>query len=82
VHTREFDGELVILDLERGEYLALDAIGRALWSGLEKGRTVEQVAADVVAEYDVTLERATADLDALARDLLARGLFVAVGSGP
>jgi hypothetical protein len=76
VHSRLFDGELVILDLAHGEYLALDPIGSALWKGLEAGRPLSDVARQVVAEYDVSLEQATADLEALADDLLARGLFV------
>ena len=76
VHTRLFDGELVILDLERGEYLALDAIGSALWAGLEQGQTIAQVAEAIADEYDVSLETATADLHELAREFVARGLFV------
>ena len=79
VHTRVFDGELVILDMERGEYLALDPIGSALWMGLEAGRSVEDVAGDIVAAYDVSVEEATADLTALMDDLVSRGLFVVEG---
>ncbi|MGH7297447.1 MAG: PqqD family protein [Polyangiaceae bacterium] len=76
VHTRSFDGELVILDMARGEYLALDAIGSALWKGVEEGRSLGDVAAQIVAVYDVSLEQATADLKALLDDLIARGLFI------
>ena len=76
VHTRTFDGELVILDLERGEYFALDAIGSALWAGLEAGQTVAEIAATIVAEYDVDLAQATRDLEDLKSELLRRGLFV------
>ena len=76
VHTRLFDSDLVILDLARGEYLALDAIGTILWQGLEAGRSLEDVADDIVDEYDVELEQVMADLEALAEDLVVRGLFV------
>lgn len=79
VHTRLFDSELVILDLAHGEYLALDAIGSALWAGLEAGRAVRDVAKDIAAEYDVSLEQATSDLQSLADDLVARGLFLVDG---
>jgi hypothetical protein len=71
-----FDGELVILDLARGEYFTLGAIGSALWTGLETGRSVEEVARTVVGEYDVSLEEAIDDLEALASDLVRKGLFV------
>lgn len=76
VHTRVFDDELVILDMPHGEYLALDAIGSRLWRGLEEGKSVRDVANEIVAEYDVTLEQALADLQELTDDLIGRGLFV------
>jgi hypothetical protein len=80
VHTRTFDGELVILDLAHGEYFALDPIGSRLWVALEEGKSIEQVAAEVVQEYDVSPETAAADLAALLDDLVRRGLLVAEGT--
>lgn len=76
VHARLFDDELVILDLAKGEYFALDQVGARLWAGLEAGRTVEQIAQEVVGEYNVTLDQAMADLVALGDDLVAHGLLV------
>lgn len=76
VHTRSFDGELVILDLAGGEYLSLDPIGSRLWRALENGKTVEDVAREVVSEYDVSMEQATRDLEALVDEFLQKGLFV------
>jgi hypothetical protein len=80
VHTRTFDGELVILDLAHGEYFALDPIGSRLWVALEQGKSIEQVAAEIVQEYDVSAETAAADLAALLDDLVRRGLLVAEGT--
>jgi hypothetical protein len=76
VHTRVFDGELVVLDLESGEYFALDLIGTALWTGLELGKTVEEIADKVVEEYDVARERALTDLATLCDELVTRRLLV------
>lgn len=76
VHARLFDQELVILDLAKGEYFALGEVGARLWTGLEAGRTVEQIARDVVAEYDVGFEQAMVDLIALGDELAAQGLIV------
>jgi hypothetical protein len=82
VHTRLFDGELVILDMNRGEYLSLDAIGSTLWSGLEAGKSVDDVAKEIVVKYDVALEQARLDLESLLADLVEHGLVVADGDGP
>ena len=79
VQTRLFDGELVILDMERGEYLALDPIGSRLWAGLQAGKSVDQLVLEVVDEYDVSLEQAKADLEELAEDLIRQGLLVVEG---
>ena len=76
VHSRRFDDEIVILDLANGEYFALDDVGARLWSALEAGRTVEEVAHEIAAEYDVPVDRAIVDLAALSDDLVARGLMV------
>ena len=76
MHTRTFDGELVLLDLEAGDYFALDEIGVKVWEGIQAGKSLEALAAEIAAEYDVTASKAQADLAALRDDLLARGLLV------
>ena len=81
VHTRLFDGEMVILDMARGEYLALDRIGSRLWDALEAGRTLDDLAREIVDEYDVSLDQARADLEGLENELIARGLVIVDGKG-
>lgn len=76
VHTRLFDDELVILDLAKGEYFALDRVGARLWAGLESGKSIEEIAREVVSEYDVPLDRALTDLVALGNEFVHQGLMV------
>ncbi len=76
VHARMFAGELVILDMDRGEYFAMDEIGATLWAGFEAGKTLDEIVEDVVAHYDVTRSKALADLTALRDELFERGLLV------
>jgi hypothetical protein len=80
VHTRTFDGELVLLDLDRGDYFALDEIGAKVWAGIEAGKTLDALAEEISAEYDVTRAQAETDLATLRDDLLARGLLVEEGA--
>jgi hypothetical protein len=79
VHAREFDGELVVVDLERGEYFGLDPIGTRLWRGLEDGSTPAKVAQALVGEYEVEYGQLLNDLVGLANELVDRGLLVAAG---
>jgi hypothetical protein len=81
VHARRFDEELVILDLAKGEYFALDDVGARLWAGLQEGRTLGEIAEEIVAEYDVPLTKAIADLAALGETLVAQGLLIPEGQG-
>lgn len=80
VHTRTFDGELVLLDLEGGDYFALDAIGAKFWAGVEAGKSLDTLAEEIAAEYDVTRAQAATDLATLRDELLARGLLLKEGT--
>jgi hypothetical protein len=75
VFAREFDGELVLLDLAKGDYYGLDTIGAQLWQGLVGGGTIEEIAAALVKRYDVSLETLSLDLIALTQELVDRGLL-------
>jgi hypothetical protein len=75
VHAREFAGELVILDMARGKYFSLDAIGARAFGGLARGETPSEVVAAITSEYDVSPAQALADIEALVDDLLAKGLL-------
>ena len=81
VFARDFDGEVVLLDLARGDYYGLDAIGARLWNGLMAGRTASEVAAQIGPEYDVEPDVIEQDLHALVDDLLARGLVEKIDDG-
>lgn len=74
VFAREFDGELVIVDLEKGDYFGLDAVGARAWQGLSAGRSPREIAAEMVSEFDVEPQRLVADLVTLTRELAERRL--------
>jgi hypothetical protein len=76
VHTRMFDDDLVIVDLTQGEYFALNEVGAALWTGLEQGRTIEQIADSLAVDHAVTAADALRDLTNLCKELEAKGLLV------
>lgn len=81
VFAREFDGETVIVDLVRGDYFGLDAIGGLAWRGFAAGNTPAEVAEQVHAEYDVSVPDALRDVVELADSLVRRGLLEEVEEG-
>ena len=74
VHAREFDGDLILLDLEAGEYFALNAVALSMWNELMRGRTPQEVAETLSSVYDVAREDLTRDCVKLVEELLRRGL--------
>jgi hypothetical protein len=63
--------EVVILGLRDSVYYGLSKVGVRRWELLQQPRTLDDNAAVLVAEYDVSLNDAKADLQDLLGDLHA-----------
>lgn len=72
---RELDDEAILLHLESGEYYGLDGTGPHLWRLLAARRSVDEVVAVLLAEYDVPEDRLRRDLDELIGELVSRDLL-------
>jgi hypothetical protein len=75
VHFRHFDQEIVLLDLAGGKYFALDEVGAEVWRRLADGKSVDQIAADLVTLFDTDETTARADVASLLGELAAAGLI-------
>jgi hypothetical protein len=82
IHVRWFHEELVVLDVGRGEYFALDELGGRLWDELSRGSSLEEAVEKLAPGYDVEKDRLREDARTLLEDLLRRGLFVETREGP
>jgi hypothetical protein len=76
VFARQFDDEIVLVDLRRGDYFGLDAVGARVWAGLVTGQTLREVAQAMVVEYAVDATTLQADLTRLVEELVSRGLVI------
>jgi hypothetical protein len=66
----EFDGgEGVLVDLNTKKYFQLNPTATIVWRGLEGGKTLEEIAGDMSAEYDVSKEHATESVRRLVGNL-------------
>jgi len=73
--------EVIILGLDDSMYYGLSDTGVRVWELVQARRTVGEILAALVAEYEVDPHRAEADLEALLADLHSRGL-IAIGQPP
>lgn len=80
VVAREVGGEMVLLDLNSGQYFGLDSVGGRIWELLsERAHTLAELCDLIEAEFDAPRERIEADLLALATELKAQELIAASG---
>ena len=60
VVVTDFDGgEGILVDLNTKKYYQLNETAMVVWKGLEKGKTMTEIVADITATYEVTPDKAT-----------------------
>jgi hypothetical protein len=74
--VQEVEGQAVLLDIESGEYFALNEVGKRVWDLCDGTRTVVHVADTICSEYDVPVDTALDDIDALLEILAGAGLVI------
>ena len=75
VMSRLVGEETVLLDLASGIYFGLDGVGQRIWETVAEGRSLEETAMVITAEFEVDDARAKADVIAFASNLVERGLL-------
>lgn len=74
----EIDGELVALDVDRGTCFGFNATASRAWALIAPSATVAAIVEALHAEFDVDRATCRAEVEALLRDFVERGL-VTVG---
>ena len=64
----------VILDTKAGKYYSLNRVAADVWRGIEAGRPLDAVVADLAAKYDQSHDNIASDVDALVAALQRLGL--------
>jgi len=68
------DDELVMADVDAGKYYALNNIATAIWEGIEKEITVQDLCSKLQAEYDVPPDRCETEVLDFVNQLHTKGL--------
>lgn len=64
VVVTDFDGgEGILVDLNTKKYYQLNETAMIVWKGLEKGKTMGEIAADITSSYEVALDRAQVSVE-------------------
>lgn len=73
---RDVNNELVVLNLQSGEYFTFNNVGRLIWLSVNDGKTVDEITRSVMEQYATTEEKAVADVKAFIGNLLSEGLLI------
>jgi hypothetical protein len=76
VEWRELEGEVVVLDLRRSTYLAVNRTGALLWRRLVEGATRAELVEKLMDEFGLEPKAARADLDSFLAELREQELLV------
>lgn len=71
----DMNGEKVMMDIEQGQYYALDSIGSRIWDLMENKQSVEAIVSVLLEEYDVEQQQCEQDVLILLNELYAEGLI-------
>ncbi|WP_338243092.1 PqqD family protein [Aurantiacibacter hainanensis] len=71
----QVSGETVILHLETGTYIGLDAVGTQIWGDVKRGQSLHDICASICLEYDIDAARAKDDVICLLKDMVGQRLI-------
>lgn len=76
VAAKILEGEAILINLTTGVYYSMADTGGRIWSLLEEGHTLGDVASTLEAEYDVDRETCERDVQHLVRQMLEENLVL------
>ena len=77
VVVTDFDGgEGILVDLNTKKYYQLNETAMVVWRGLEKGKTMGEIVADITASYEVAPDRATLSVQKIVENFQSYKLVV------
>jgi len=78
VVTTDFDGgEGILVDLNTKKYYQLNETAMIVWKGLENGKTMGEIAADITSSYEVHLDKARVSVERIVDNFQTYKLLTA-----
>ena len=77
----DLDGELVMMDIERGSYFGLNKTATRIWALLEQPVVIKDLCEQLTSEFNVPAEQCSKEVSVFLQNLLARGLLQVVTDG-
>jgi hypothetical protein len=78
--TAEVNGELIGMSVEQGSCYGFNGVGTRIWALLAEPRSLDDLCAQLLTEFDVDADRCRTEVVALLEELRAEGLVRATGA--
>lgn len=75
VVTTDLDGEVIMMNVETGNYFHLDDIATDVWNLLDRPQTIDAVVSGLREIYDVSQEDCRRDVGKLVAELCEAGVL-------
>ena len=69
------DGEIILLDVNSGEYVNLNSVGTYIWNCLEHPHSIKQIIDLLVTEFDVARDLCESDTKPFIEELISLNLI-------
>ena len=74
VISGKLDDELVMMDIDKGKYFALNPVATRIWELLEDPVTLQDICRQLMDEYDVPEDQCTREVDEYLKEMIKKGL--------
>ena len=72
----EIDGQVVMLNVKKEAYFALNDVGSSIWKEIEHPRALEDIISCLTDEYEVSFERCRDEILPFLNELLETGIVI------
>ncbi len=72
--TSELDDEIVMLNVQRGNYYGLSGVARRIWELLENPQSIDQICRSLMGEYEVGESQCFQDVCKFVDQLVAENV--------
>lgn len=82
VAAKVIDSEAILINLANGVYYSMDKVCGLIWEMIESRHTLGEMVEALTGRYEVSRDRAEADVQRLAEELLQENLVAISEEGP
>lgn len=75
----KIDDEIVMMDVESGFYFGLNTVGSMIWDVLKEEKTISEVVAFLLSEYDVGYDQCLQETELLIKKMLEYKVITVAG---